>query len=137
MRSAEAQLHQASANIGVAVANQLPQFSITGTLGSSALGGTRLFSAGTGFWSLAGAVSQTLFDAGALEHRKRAAVAAYDESAARYRSTVIAASRMSPMRSGRCKRTPIRSTSRCRPNRQLVKAWIWPRRSSALAPWVT
>ncbi|NWD71105.1 efflux transporter outer membrane subunit [Pseudomonas gingeri] len=91
VRSAEAQLHQASANIGVAIANQLPQFSITGSLGSAALGGTRLFSAGTGFWSLAGSVSQTLFDAGALEHRKRAAVAAYDESAARYRSTVIAA----------------------------------------------
>jgi len=91
VRSAEAQLHQASANIGVAVANQLPQFSITGTLGSAALGGTRLFSAGTGFWSLAGSVSQTVFDADALEHRKRAAVAAYDESAARYRSTVIAA----------------------------------------------
>src|SRR5471032_3343130 len=91
VRSAEAQLHQASANIGVAVANQLPQFSITGSLGSAALGGTRLFSAGTGFWSLAGSVSQTVFDAGALEHRKRAAVAAYDESAARYRSTVITA----------------------------------------------
>ncbi|WP_248746021.1 efflux transporter outer membrane subunit [Pseudomonas sp. MWU12-2037] len=91
VRSAEAQLHQASANIGVAVANQLPQFSISGTLGSSALGGTRLFSSGTGFWSLAGSVSQTIFDAGTLEHRKQAAVAAYDESAARYRSTVIAA----------------------------------------------
>ncbi|WP_191488812.1 efflux transporter outer membrane subunit [Pseudomonas sp. FEN] len=91
VRSAEAQLHQASANIGVAVANQLPQFSITGSLGSSALGGTRLFSSGTGFWSLAGSVSQTIFDAGTLKHRKQAAVAAYDESAARYRGTVIAA----------------------------------------------
>ncbi len=91
VRSAEAQLHQASANIGVAVANQLPQFSITGALGSSARSGTKLFSSGTGFWSLAGSVSQTIFDAGAFEHRKRAVVAAYDESAARYRSTVIAA----------------------------------------------
>jgi len=91
VRSAEAQLHQASANIGVAVANQLPQFSITAALGSSASGGTKLFSGGTGFWSLAGSVSQTIFDAGAYEHRKRAAVAAYDESAAHYRSTVIAA----------------------------------------------
>ena len=91
VRSAEAQLHQASANIGVAVANQLPQFNISGTLGSSALSGTRLFSSGTGFWSLAGAVGQTLFDAGTLQHRKQAAVAAYDQAAARYRSTVIAA----------------------------------------------
>jgi NodT family efflux transporter outer membrane factor (OMF) lipoprotein len=66
VQSAQAQLHQASANIGVAVANQLPQFSITGSLGSTAAAGTKLFSAGTG-------------------------VAAYDESAARYRGTVLIA----------------------------------------------
>lgn len=91
VRSAQAQLHQASANIGVAVANQLPQFSITGSLGSTVASGTKLFSAGTGVWSLAGSIAQPIFDAGALEHRKRAAVAAYDESAARYRGTVITA----------------------------------------------
>lgn len=91
VRSAEAQLHQASADIGVAIANQLPQFSITGSLGSSALAGSKLFSSGTGVWSLAGSIAQPLFDAGALEHRKRAAVAAYEQSAARYRGTVIAA----------------------------------------------
>ena len=91
VQSAQAQLHQASANIGVAVANQLPQFSITGSLGSTVASGTQLFSAGTGVWSLAGAIAQPIFDAGALEHRKRAAVAAYDESAARYRGTVLIA----------------------------------------------
>ena len=91
VRAAEAQLHEASANIGVAVANQLPQFSITGSLGSTVTSGSQLFSAGSGVWSLAGAIAQPLFDAGALEHRKRAAVAAYDQSAAQYRGTVIAA----------------------------------------------
>ena len=91
VRSAQAQLHQASANIGVAVANQLPQFSITGSLGSTVAGGTQLFSSGSGVLSLAGSIAQPIFDAGALEHRKRAAVAAYDESAARYRGTVITA----------------------------------------------
>ena len=91
VRSAQAQLHQASANIGVAVANQLPQFSITGSLGSTVASGTKLFSAGSGVWSLAGSITQPIFDAGALEHRKRAAVAAYDESAARYRGTVVTA----------------------------------------------
>src|SRR5471032_3069778 len=91
VRSAQAQLHQASANIGVAVANQLPQFSITGSLGSEVASGTRLFSSGSGVWSLAGSITKPIFDAGALEHRKRAAVAAYDESAARYRGTVITA----------------------------------------------
>jgi NodT family efflux transporter outer membrane factor (OMF) lipoprotein len=91
VRSAQAQLHQASANIGVAVANQLPQFSITGSVGSTVASGTKLFSAGSGVWSLAGSIAQPIFDAGALEHRKRAAVAAYDESAARYRGTVLTA----------------------------------------------
>src|SRR5471032_305243 len=91
VRSEQAQLHQASANIGVAVANQLPQFSITGSLGSEVLAGTRLFSSGTGVWSLAGSITQPIFDAGALEHRKRAAVAAYDESAALYRGAVVSA----------------------------------------------
>jgi len=91
VRAAEAQLHEASANIGVTVANQLPQFSITGSLGSTVASGSTLFSAGSGVWSLAGAIAQPLFDAGALEHRKRAAVAAYDQSAAQYRGTVITA----------------------------------------------
>ena len=91
VRSAQAQLHEASANIGVAVANQFPQFSITGSLGSTVASGSKLFSAGSGVWSLAGAIAQPLFDAGALEHRKRAAVAAYDQSAAQYRGTVLAA----------------------------------------------
>ena len=91
VRAAQAQLHQASADIGVAVANQLPQFSITGALGSTAASGTRLFSAGTGIWSLAGSIAQPIFDAGALEHRKRAAVAAYDESASLYRGTLLIA----------------------------------------------
>lgn len=91
VRSAEAQLHEASANIGVAVANQLPQFSITGSLGSTVASGSKLFSAGSGVWSLVGGIAQPLFDAGALEHRKRAAVAAYEQSAAQYRGTVIAA----------------------------------------------
>jgi len=84
VRAAEAQLHEASANIGVAIANQLPQFSITGELGS-------VFSAGTGIWDIAGAVAQSIFDGGALEHRKRAAVAAYDQSKAQYRGTVLSA----------------------------------------------
>jgi outer membrane protein TolC len=42
-------------------------------------------------WSLAGSAGQTLFDAGMLLHKKRAAVAAFDEAAAQYRSTVIKA----------------------------------------------
>jgi outer membrane protein TolC len=46
---------------------------------------------GTAFWTFAGNVAQTVFDAGTLLHKKRAADAAFDEAAEMYRSTVIAA----------------------------------------------
>lgn len=91
VRSAEAQLHSASADIGVAVAAQLPQFSITGQLGTAALGPGALFGPGTALWSIGASVAQTLMDGGQLEHKKRAAVAAYDQAAAQYRSTVLSA----------------------------------------------
>ncbi|WP_205567305.1 efflux transporter outer membrane subunit [Pectobacterium brasiliense] len=91
VRAAEALLHQASANIGVATANQLPQFNLTASIGSNAPRAADLFSAGTGVWSLVGSVTQSLFDAGTLKHRKQAAIAAYEESAAHYRGTVIGA----------------------------------------------
>ena len=88
---AQATLHQASAEVGVALADMLPQFSIDGTLGSSALSIGTLFGPYTGFWSLGGSLTQTLLDGGALWHRKRAAEAALDQAAAQYRSTVIQA----------------------------------------------
>jgi NodT family efflux transporter outer membrane factor (OMF) lipoprotein len=91
VRVAQENLHAASAEVGVALANMLPQFSIDGTLGSSALNLGSLFSPYTGFWSLGGSLTQTLFDAGALLHRKRAADAALDQAAAQYRAAVILA----------------------------------------------
>jgi NodT family efflux transporter outer membrane factor (OMF) lipoprotein len=91
VRLAQENLHAASAEVGVALANMLPQFSIDGTLGSSALKIGQLFTPYTGFWSLGGSLSQTLFDAGALLHHKRAADAALDEAAAQYRASVILA----------------------------------------------
>ncbi len=91
VRAAEAQLHAASAQVGVATANLLPQFNITANVGSVATTIGSLFSSGTGFWALAGSVTQPLFQGGALVHRKRAAEAAYDEAAAQYRGSVIGA----------------------------------------------
>jgi NodT family efflux transporter outer membrane factor (OMF) lipoprotein len=91
VRSAEAQVHVASANIGVAVSAQLPQFNITGAFGYAALGIGSLFLPGSQAWSMGLALAQTLFDAGKLSHQKQAAVAAYDKAAAQYRSTVLSA----------------------------------------------
>src|SRR6516164_2357907 len=92
IQSAAAQLHSASASIGVAVAARLPQFTLTGNAGTTANQISQLFmTPGTAFWTLAGNVAQTVFDAGTLLHKERAAVAAFEEAAAMYRSTVIAA----------------------------------------------
>jgi len=91
VRAAEEQLHSASAQVGVAVAAMLPNITLSGNLGSTAIGIGQLFTPGTGFWSLAGNVAQTVFDGATLLHRKRAAEAGLDQAEAQYRSTVIAA----------------------------------------------
>jgi NodT family efflux transporter outer membrane factor (OMF) lipoprotein len=91
IQSAEAQVHAASASIGVAVAARLPQFTLTGNAGTTANQISQLFmTPGTAFWTLAGNVAQTVFDAGTLLHKQRAAEAAFDQAAEMYRSTVIA-----------------------------------------------
>jgi len=89
IRAAEANLHAASAEIGVAIANMLPQITLSGNLGSSALTSGALFGPGTAFWSVGANAAQTLFDAGALLHKKRAAEAAFDEAKAQYKATVL------------------------------------------------
>jgi NodT family efflux transporter outer membrane factor (OMF) lipoprotein len=91
VRQAEENLHAASAAVGVAIADLLPQFAIDGNIGSSALKLGQLFSPYTGFWEVGGSLTQTLFDAGALLHKKRAADAALDQAAAQYRGAVILA----------------------------------------------
>jgi outer membrane protein TolC len=91
VRSAEEQLHSAGAQVGVAIANQLPQITLSATGGSSATQMSQLFTSGTGFWSIAANLLQPLFDGGTLLHRKRAADAALEQAAAQYRSTVITA----------------------------------------------
>jgi NodT family efflux transporter outer membrane factor (OMF) lipoprotein len=89
IRASEALLHSASAQVGVAIANMLPRLSLSAALGSAASGA--LFQPGTGIWSIAGSLTQPLFEGGTLLHRKRAADAAFDEAAAEYRNTVLGA----------------------------------------------
>jgi NodT family efflux transporter outer membrane factor (OMF) lipoprotein len=91
VRAAEAQLHAATAEVGVTIANMLPQITITGGIGSSATAMGDLFKAGTGFWSAGASLTQTLFEGGTLIHRKRAADAALDQAGAMYRTAVLTA----------------------------------------------
>jgi NodT family efflux transporter outer membrane factor (OMF) lipoprotein len=89
--AAEANLHAAMAQVGIATANMLPQFQITADTGSAALAIGKLFTPYTGFWDLGASLTQTLFDAGALIYRHKAADDALDAAGAQYRAAVILA----------------------------------------------
>lgn len=91
VRMAEAVLHAACAQVGVAIANRLPDIGIDASLGSASEVTHDLFAAGGGFWSLGADVTQPLFDGGVLKHRQRAAEANYRQALAQYRSVVLAA----------------------------------------------
>jgi NodT family efflux transporter outer membrane factor (OMF) lipoprotein len=91
VRQAEENLHSASALIGVARANRLPSFNLTGDIGSMALAFGNIFSAGNGFRDVGASVTQPIFLGGTLMHRERAARAAYVQADEQYRSTVLTA----------------------------------------------
>ena len=91
IKAAEAQLHVANAQVGVAVAAMLPQFTISGAYGGNATTLSQMFASGGPFWSLFADASQPIFHGGTLWHQKRAADAALKVAAAQYRSTVITA----------------------------------------------
>jgi NodT family efflux transporter outer membrane factor (OMF) lipoprotein len=93
IRAAEAQLHQASAQIGVAVANRLPQITLSGDYGSAALTPASLFTPGSIIWTIGASAAQPIFHGGTLLHQQRAAEAAFEASAATYRNTVLIAFR--------------------------------------------
>jgi NodT family efflux transporter outer membrane factor (OMF) lipoprotein len=88
---AEENLHAASAQVGIAIANRLPSFNLTADAGSMALAFSQIFGAGTGFWDLAAGVTQPIFDAGTLRHRERAAQAGLTQAEEQYRSVVLTA----------------------------------------------
>jgi NodT family efflux transporter outer membrane factor (OMF) lipoprotein len=89
--AAEAVLHQASANIGVATAAMFPQITLTGSIGSEASQTGNLFTGPAAVWSLGAALLQPVFHGGQLRAQRRAAVDAYDQAGAQYRETVLLA----------------------------------------------
>ena len=91
VRAAAETLHAATAQVGVALASMLPQFAITGNMGTTGFALGNMMSPGYGFWTVGTSLSQTIFDGGALLHKRRAADAAMDLAAAQYRLTVITA----------------------------------------------
>jgi len=91
VRAAEEQLHSATAQVGVAVANLLPNFTINGARGYSSLELASLISPPNIFWTIAGNATQTIFDGFMLINQARAAEGSMQQAAWAYRTTVIAA----------------------------------------------
>jgi NodT family efflux transporter outer membrane factor (OMF) lipoprotein len=91
VRLAEEQMHSASALVGVATANMLPNFTINANGGYTALSLAGLLHPFNAFWLLSGNVTQTVFDAGNLLHLRREAEANYDQTGWAYRSVLVGA----------------------------------------------
>src|SRR5262249_43077151 len=89
IKAAEANLHAAAAQVGVTIANRLPNITLTGTAGSTAPAINQMFGSGTEWWQITGAVTQPIFHGGTLFHQELAAKAAFDQAKAQYRSAVI------------------------------------------------
>ncbi|HVW68615.1 MAG TPA: TolC family protein, partial [Steroidobacteraceae bacterium] len=89
IRAAEAQLHAASAAIGVATANLYPNITLSGTLTQQALTPGGLFEGAAAAWSIAANLTAPLYDGGRLRAQQRAAVDGYQAALADYRQVIL------------------------------------------------
>lgn len=88
---AQANLHAAGARVGIAIAGRLPAITLTAVAGSMALELEKLFTTGTGFWTIGADLAAPIFQGGALLHQERGARAAYQQAQQQYRGTVLVA----------------------------------------------
>jgi NodT family efflux transporter outer membrane factor (OMF) lipoprotein len=91
VRAQESVLHAASAQIGVVTAGIFPDFTISANAGSIATKAGDLFIPGSYIWSAGANLLQPIFHGGEFTHKRRAAIAAYEQAAAQYKSTVLKA----------------------------------------------
>jgi len=87
--AAEASVHAASAQVGVATANLFPHISLSAAVGSAAFKPTNLFTAAGSIWSAGLSITQPIFHGGALMAQRRAAIADYNAALAQYQQAVL------------------------------------------------
>ena len=87
--AAEASVHVAAAQLGVATANLFPRIALSASLGSATFQSASLFTPQTAVWSAGAMLTQPIFHGGALLAQRKAAAANYDASLAQYRQTVL------------------------------------------------
>ena len=88
---AEAQLHSASAEIGVATAAMLPSFTLNASYGWNSTSLSNLFGSNTAFWTLGAGIATPMIQGATLWYQRKAAIDAYQQALASYRQTVLAA----------------------------------------------
>jgi outer membrane protein TolC len=81
---AEAELHMASAAVGVATANLYPHVTLSASLLQAASG-----NGGAALWGFAAGLAGPIFDGGTLKAERQAAVDGYKATLAGYQQTVI------------------------------------------------
>jgi NodT family efflux transporter outer membrane factor (OMF) lipoprotein len=91
VRAAEANMHSAAAQIGVAIAARLPNITLSANGGSAAFNWPQTFAPGTGFFTLGAAAAAPIFDGLTLYHKQKAAEAGLEQAEAQYRAAVITA----------------------------------------------
>ena len=89
--AAEANVHVATAQLGVATAALYPDLRLTANITQTAIPPANLLSYGASGWSLAAGLTQPVWHGGTLKANKRAAEAAANAALLRYHGTVVAA----------------------------------------------
>ncbi len=89
--AAEAQLHAATAAVGVAEANLYPHIELTASTGQQAADLGHLFDRAGNVWGMAGGLVAPLLDGGTLRAERRAAADAMRASLANYEQAVLVA----------------------------------------------
>jgi NodT family efflux transporter outer membrane factor (OMF) lipoprotein len=89
--AAEAQLHAASAAIGVATAQLYPSINLSAALTQQAISVDTLFHGASSIWTVSGGLTAPLFHGGELEAQRRATEAQFNATLATYEQTVLQA----------------------------------------------
>ncbi|HUN55010.1 MAG TPA: efflux transporter outer membrane subunit [Smithella sp.] len=87
--AADALLHAACAQVGVATANLYPAITLSASYGTASSTVSDLFSGSTTVWNLSAGLLQPVFHGGTLTAERRAAIAFYDQAMAAYRDTIL------------------------------------------------
>jgi NodT family efflux transporter outer membrane factor (OMF) lipoprotein len=87
--AAEAAVHAASAQVGVATANLFPHISLSASIGTAGFKPSSLFTSAGSIWSVGAGLTQPIFHGGALMAQRKAAIASYNASLAQYQQAVL------------------------------------------------